>query len=52
MMLASDRGDFDRAALSQRELARLGWRVTREGRRPRRQPRQPLSEVAAEEERP
>ncbi len=29
MLLAIDRGDFDRAAESQRQLSRLGWRVVR-----------------------
>jgi hypothetical protein len=33
LLLAIDRGDFDRAAESQRQLARLGWRVDR--RKPR-----------------
>jgi hypothetical protein len=34
MLLAAERGDFDRAAESQRQLFRLGWRVDR--RNPRR----------------
>jgi len=29
MLLAIDRGDFQRAAESQRQLDRLGWRVNR-----------------------
>ena len=29
MLLAIDRGDFERAAESQRQLDRLGWRVNR-----------------------
>jgi hypothetical protein len=29
MILAVERGDFDRAAESQRQLSRLGWRVDR-----------------------
>ncbi|MDR3618223.1 MAG: hypothetical protein P4L85_02660 [Paludisphaera borealis] len=33
LLLAIDRGDFDRAAECQRQLARLGWRVDR--RKPR-----------------
>ena len=33
MLVAIDLGDFDRAAESQRQLHRLGWRVTRQGRR-------------------
>ena len=33
MILAIDRGDFDRAAESKRQLSRLGWRVDR--RKPR-----------------
>ncbi|WP_165253828.1 hypothetical protein [Paludisphaera soli] len=37
MLLAVDRGDFDRAAECQRELTRLGWRVDR--RKPRQAPR-------------
>ena len=34
MLIALDRGDFDRAAEFQRHLAGLGWHVTR--RKPRR----------------
>ncbi len=34
MLIAIDRGDFERAAESQRQLDRLGWRVTRKGSRP------------------
>jgi hypothetical protein len=35
MLIAIDRGDFDRAAAeSQRQLDRLGWRVTRKKSRP------------------
>ena len=33
MLLAADRGDFERAAESQRQLDRLGWRVDRKKRR-------------------
>jgi hypothetical protein len=33
MLIAIDRGDFERAAESQRELDRLGWRVTRKKNR-------------------
>ena len=33
MLIAIDRGDFERAAESQRQLNRLGWRVTRKGSR-------------------
>jgi hypothetical protein len=29
MLIAIDRGDFERAAESQRQLDRLGWRVSR-----------------------
>jgi len=38
MLLAIDRGDFDRAAESQRQLDRLGWRVNRKRIRPAPQP--------------
>ena len=34
MLIAIDRGDFERAAESQRQLDRLGWRVTRKKNRP------------------
>jgi len=32
MLFAVDRGDFDHAAESQRQLSRLGWRVDRRKR--------------------
>jgi hypothetical protein len=35
MLIALDLGDFDRAAHSQRQLDRLGWRVTRNRSAPR-----------------
>jgi hypothetical protein len=38
MLIAIDRGDFERAAELQRQLDRLGWRVSR--RRSRPTPRQ------------
>ena len=43
MLIAIDRGDFEHAAESQRQLDRLGWRVTRKRRRPtpRRQAARP-----------
>ena len=34
MLIAIDRGDFERAAESQRQLDRLGWRVSRKRSRP------------------
>ena len=34
MLIAIDQGDFDRAAEPQRQLDRLGWRVTRTRHRP------------------
>ena len=34
MLIAIDRGDFERAAESQRQLDRLGWRVNRKRNRP------------------
>jgi hypothetical protein len=45
MLIAIDRGDFDRAAQSQRQLERLGWRVTR--KRTRSAPRQPAARAEA-----
>jgi hypothetical protein len=42
LLLAVDRGDFDRAAESQRQLDRLGWRVSR-----RRKVRQEVVERGA-----
>jgi hypothetical protein len=43
MLIAIDRGNFDQAAESQRQLDRLGWRVTRKRGRltPRQQARRP-----------
>lgn len=38
MLIAIDRGDYERAAESQRQLDRLGWRVTR--KKGRHTPRQ------------
>ena len=48
MLIAIERGEFDRAAESQRQLDRLGWRVTRKTNRltPRRQAARP-EEVGA-----
>jgi hypothetical protein len=34
MLIAIDRGDFEHAAESQRQLDRLGWRMTRKQSRP------------------
>jgi hypothetical protein len=34
MLIAIERGDFDRAAAPQRQLDRLGWRVARTRHRP------------------
>jgi hypothetical protein len=46
LLVAVDRGDFARAAKSQRELSRLGWRVRRQ-RSPRTLDPAPAHRAAA-----
>jgi hypothetical protein len=47
MLIAIDRGDFDRAAESQRQLDRLGWRVNRKRTRQDATPNQQRGGVNA-----
>lgn len=45
LQLAVDRGDFERAAESQRQLDRLGWRVNRKNARRTSRQAAPRAEV-------